>query len=102
MVAGGVLDYIEMAQDAGQIMKDPVVRLYPGDDEETVQPLEDVVGEALRVHVAGLKFREWNAGVKIDEHMKDAGFDNEIGVDPDTGFVFGGNTSNCGTEDDWQ
>ena len=92
-----VLDYIEMAQDDGQIMKDPVVRLYPGDGEETVQPLEDVVGEALMVHVAGLQFRERNAGVKIDEHMKDAGFDNEIGVDPDTGFVFGGNTSNCGT-----
>jgi len=43
------------------------------------------------------KFREWNAGKKIDEHMKDEGFNNEIGVDPKTGFVFGGNISNCGT-----
>jgi len=100
-----VLDYIEISEDAGQIMKDPVVRLYPGEDEsswsaggpEIVQPLEDVVNEALMVHVAGLKFRERNAGVKIDEHMKDEGFNNEIGVDLETGFVFGGNTSNCGT-----
>jgi len=101
-----VLDYVEITEDGGRIMKDPVLRLYPGEDEdslqagdagETVQPLEDVVGEALKIHVAGLKFRERNAGVKIDEHMKDAGFNNEIGVDPVTGFVFGGNSSNCGT-----
>jgi len=100
-----VLDYIEISEDAGLIMKDPVVRLYPGDDKsswpvegsEVVQPLEDVVNEALMVHVAGLKFRENNAGVKIDEHMKNEGFNNEIGVDNLTGFVFGGNTSNCGT-----
>merc|ERR1719348_1921940 len=85
-------------------MKDPVLRLYPGEEEskwsseeQTVQPLEDVVNEALTIHVAGLKFRERNAGVKIDEHMKDGGFNNEIGVDAETGFVFGGNTSNCGT-----
>eukprot|EP00092_Neocalanus_flemingeri_P012105 GFUD01013053.1.p1 GENE.GFUD01013053.1~~GFUD01013053.1.p1 ORF type:complete len:1475 (+),score=544.67 GFUD01013053.1:73-4497(+) len=91
-----ILDYIEMAEDAGQIMKDPVVRLYPG-EEETVQPLEDVVSEALAVHATGLQFRERNAGVKIDEHMKDEGFNNQIGVDKETGFVFGGNISNCGT-----
>ena len=25
--------------------------------------------------------REWNAGKRIDEHMKDEGFNNEIGTD---------------------
>ena len=44
-----------------------------------------------------MKFRERNAGIKIDEHMTDNGFNNEIGVDPKTGFVFGGNVDNCGT-----
>jgi len=90
-----ILDYIEMTEDGGKILKDPVLRLYPV--ESVTQPLEDVVAEALATHVAGLKFRERNAGLKIDEHMQDAGFNNQIGVDPVTGFVYGGNTSNCGT-----
>lgn len=49
------------------------------------------------MHFQGLVFRERNAGQAIDEHMKDAGFNNQVGVNPDTGFVFGGNASNCGT-----
>lgn len=42
-------------------------------------------------------YRERNAGSKIDAHMKDAGFNNQIGIHPHTGFVFGGNEWNCGT-----
>merc|ERR1719187_1050709 len=62
-----ILDYIEITDDGGKILKDPVERLYPEDGCATTQPLEDVVAEALSIHVAGLKFRERNAGVKIDE-----------------------------------
>lgn len=45
--------------------------------------------ESLTVHFQGLKFRERNAGRQIDEHMTDAGFNNQIGIHPETGFVFG-------------
>lgn len=61
------------------------------------QPLCDVIQEALQKHFQGLVFRERNAGKSIDEHMLDRGFNNQIGIHPDTGFVFGGNEANCGT-----
>lgn len=48
-------------------------------------------------HAQGLVFRERNAGRAIDAHMSDKGFNVQIGVDPDTGFPFGGNDANCGT-----
>lgn len=53
--------------------------------------------EALTVHFQGLIYRERNAGHEIDEHMTEKGFNNQIGINPDTGFVFGGNDANCGT-----
>jgi len=92
-----VMDYIAISGDGGDILSQMVVRLWPQEGDHKEQKLADVINEALLTHVTGLKFRERNAGTKIDAHMKDAGFNNEIGVDPDTGFVFGGNVSNCGT-----
>lgn len=61
------------------------------------QPLYEVIQEALTVHFQGLIYRERNAGRAIDEHMIEKGFNNQIGVNPITGFVFGGNDANCGT-----
>lgn len=61
------------------------------------QKLHQVIQEALNVHFQGLIFRERNAGREIDEHMTDQGFNNQIGIHPNTGFVFGGNDANCGT-----
>lgn len=57
----------------------------------------EVIQEALRVHFQGICFRERYAGKQIDEHMTNRGFNNQIGVHPETGFVFGGNDANCGT-----
>ena len=56
-----------------------------------------MVAEALAVHVRGQTFRERGAGPGIDEHMVDAGFTVQVGVDAETGFVFGGSQWNCGT-----
>lgn len=78
-------------------------RIFPQDDSPNQppglidQPLYDVIQEGLNVHFQGLVFRERNAGRQIDEHMTDRGFNNQIGVHPETGFVFGGNEANCGT-----
>lgn len=96
-------DYTELAPNGESILDSTVIRLYPTDDaqlpdEETmskrtgpnVQKLRDLVQEALSVHVKGLKFRERNAGPAIDDRMCYEGFNNQIGVDLNTGFVFGG------------
>ena len=37
-------------------------------------------------------FKIYFSGKRIDEHMTDEGFNNEIGTDKTNGFVFGGNT----------
>lgn len=109
------------------LLAEPVSRLFPKDDSEPAppgaadQPLHDVVQEALDVHFQvsrrparprlpptrlthalarlpqGLVFRERNAGRQIDAHMSDKGFNVQIGIDPETGFPFGGNDANCGT-----
>lgn len=41
--------------------------------------------EALTVHFEGLAFRERNAGPAIDAHMSDLGFNNNIGINLETG-----------------
>lgn len=98
-----IQNYVEEVPDGIKILKDTVSRLYPTDDSPALpagqvdQPLHDVIHEALAVHFQGLCFRERNAGRKIDEQMVDRGFNNQIGVHPETGFIFGGNDANCGT-----
>ncbi|XP_078050064.1 glycogen debranching enzyme [Augochlora pura] len=95
--------YIQEVPNGLKIFTDKVSRLFPSDDSpalpagEVDQQLHDVIQEALLTHFQGLCFRERNAGRQIDEHMTDRGFNNQIGVHPETGFVFGGNDANCGT-----
>lgn len=88
-----IQEYVSEAPNGKSILREKVARLYPRDDSEAQpadgrndQYLHDVMQEALNVHFQGLVFRERNAGTRIDEHMKDCGFNNQIGINPDTGF----------------
>ncbi|KAG5674403.1 hypothetical protein PVAND_004377 [Polypedilum vanderplanki] len=95
--------YVTEAPNGKAILREKVSRLFPTDDSEAKpagecdQLLYEVMQEALNVHFQGLVYRERNAGKRIDEHMTDHGFNNQIGIHPETGFVFGGNDANCGT-----
>lgn len=86
-----IKEYVEEAPNGTSILSDKVSRLYPEDDSPAQepgavdQPLYDVMQEALRVHFQGLVFRERNAGRQIDEQMTDQGFNNQIGIHPETG-----------------
>lgn len=62
-----------------------------------VMTLEDVIQEILQKHAAGIRYREWNEGKAIDEKMTYEGFEVTVRLDRQTGFIFGGNTRNCGT-----
>ena len=42
------------------------------------QTLQDVMQEALQKHATGVKYREINAGSKIDKHMQDQGKHNTL------------------------
>ncbi|XP_068096067.1 glycogen debranching enzyme isoform X1 [Hyperolius riggenbachi] len=98
-----IQDYCSVVPHGTDILKCPVSRIYPKDDSSPTpagqvdQPLYDVIQEALQRHVQGIHFRERNAGPQIDRNMRDEGFNISAGVDPVTGFVFGGNRLNCGT-----
>lgn len=73
---------------------------FPTDDARAYSQestIEDIIQEALQRHASGMQYREANAGPQIDSQMKDEGFNQLIKVDWDTGIIFGGNQSNCGT-----
>ena len=69
-------------------------------DDPIVYKFTNTVGEILHEimerHYNGIKFREWNAGEKLDHCMKSEGFNIEINVN-ENGYLIGGNIHNCGT-----
>ncbi|OQV14546.1 Glycogen debranching enzyme [Hypsibius exemplaris] len=98
-----IQQYVALAPDGQNILKDTVSRMYKTDDAEAAtpgkfdEPLHATIQEALLKHCQGLNFRERNAGWNLDREMNWEGFNNSIGVDLATGFVYGGNPNNCGT-----
>lgn len=96
-----VQDYYDMAPDGHLIFKETVIRLFPNDthrvDRVRKEKMIDVIVEIMNKHARGIHFREWNAGTQIDADMTDQGFNVDIVTDFTTGFIVGGNSSNCGT-----
>jgi glycogen debranching enzyme len=98
-----ISSYTHLVPHGYEILSDVVSRLYPTDDSSLQsagthdQPLFDVIHEVLLRHIQSLTFRERGAGHSLDSDMNDEGFNNQIGIDMKTGFVFGGNRWNCGT-----
>ncbi|ANB13548.1 bifunctional 4-alpha-glucanotransferase/amylo-alpha-1,6-glucosidase [Sugiyamaella lignohabitans] len=102
-----VQEYTQKVPDGQDILFEKVKRRFPLDD--TYVPVDDsrafshsssikeIVYEILSRHAKGIKFREANAGTNLDSQMRDEGFNQNIFVDWDNGFVFGGNQWNCGT-----
>ncbi|XP_071799399.1 glycogen debranching enzyme-like [Asterias amurensis] len=95
--------YCKMSEEGEAFLKSPVSRIFPTDEDEpqpagfVEQLLSDVVQEAMQRHAEGISYRERHAGKGLDQNMSHEGFNVSIGVDPETGFPFGGSKWNCGT-----
>ena len=103
-----IQDYTAMVPDGIALLQERVPRRFlPYDDtffevDDTraysrESTIEEIIQEALQRHASDLSFREANAGPGLDMQMKSEGFQIDIKVDWNTGLVFGGNQSNCGT-----
>lgn len=103
-------EYCNISKDYN-ILNEEVTRLYPsdnqndydennhykGDIKDCKMRLCKIIQEILEKHANGIKFREWNAGQKIDSRMQDGGFNINIRLDRESGFIYGGNRLNCGS-----
>ncbi|KAF8074817.1 glycoside hydrolase family 13 protein [Lyophyllum atratum] len=102
-----IQDYVAMAPDGLSLLSEPVKRRFPKDDTwvpwndprayADSSTLSEIIQEILQRHADGIRFREYNAGPNLDMKMKDEGFNIDIHVDWETGFILGGNEHNCGT-----
>eukprot|EP00922_Rhytidocystis_sp_ex-Travisia-forbesii_P044877 GHVS01066912.1.p1 GENE.GHVS01066912.1~~GHVS01066912.1.p1 ORF type:complete len:1880 (+),score=289.48 GHVS01066912.1:287-5926(+) len=93
-----IQDYCLAAPEGKQFLKTEIELKFPVEEGEVeVQNIGDLMHHMLSKHAKGITFREWNAGVAIDEHMKMGGFDIEIKLDTELGLPLGGNAFNCGT-----
>ncbi|CAF4553443.1 unnamed protein product [Rotaria sp. Silwood2] len=98
-----ILNYTKFVVNGYEILCDNISRIYPNDDSSPKivdsynQKLHYLIYEILLNHIQSFQFRERGAGYYLDSNMKDEGFNNNIGVNLKTGFIYGGNRWNCGT-----
>lgn len=105
-----IQDYTEIVPDGVQLLNEAVPRRFlpyddtwfPFDDPRAYSQhstVSEIVQEVFQRHAHGLSFREFNAGHELDMQMKPEGFQIDVKVDWETGFILGGSQLNCGT---WQ
>ncbi|KAG0237756.1 hypothetical protein BGW42_000162 [Actinomortierella wolfii] len=102
-----VQDYTKMVPGGESILKESVLRRFPLDDTfvEADDPraysysstVAEVLQEIMTRHANGIHYREWNAGPNLDSQMSDKGFQVDVDLDLETGFITGGSVYNCGT-----
>jgi glycogen debranching enzyme len=102
-----IQDYTKIVPNGMSLLKERVKRRFPLDDEFVCaddpkaysyeSSIMEIIQEALSRHANGLHFREAHAGITLDSQMTDNGFNIDIFVDWQTGFIHGGNENNCGT-----
>ena len=102
-----IQDYVSVAPSGLSILSERLLRRFPADDQwiswddprayTNTSTLADVIQEILQRHASGISFRDHNSGPDRHRLMKDNGFNVNIYVDWNTGFVFGGNCDNSGT-----
>lgn len=102
-----IQDYTLKAPEGLTLLDEPVKRRFPKDDTwvpwddpraySETSTVAEIIQEILQRHADGISFREYNAGPNLDMQMRDPGFNIEVKVNWNTGFVSGGNEWNCGT-----
>ncbi|PGH34345.1 glycogen debranching enzyme [[Emmonsia] crescens] len=103
-----IQDYTTVVPDGISLLDEEVPRRFlpyddtwfPFDDERAYSQsstVAEVIQEVFQRHASGLSFKEYNAGPELDRQMRTEGFQIDVRVDWQTGFIFGGNRWNCGT-----
>jgi len=96
-------DYVKAAPDGVSILSMLVPRHFPPPESEPSSPTHshwcfaEIIQHIMEHHANGIHFREFNAGPAIDSHMSSDGFNIRIQFEPETGMLYGGSASNCGT-----
>lgn len=84
------------------LLKERITRIFLNDNADAFssakeETIESIIQEILQRHCSGVIFEERGKGYNLDSDMSDKGFTVKVGVDLETGFVFGGSENNCGT-----
>ena len=104
-----IIDYIEFSND-NNILNNSVKMVSSTEENDNFFPkrkrskkeerskemyLYEIIQEILQKHINGINFKENNSNKA--RYMKEEGFNINIYVNTNNGFVYGGNKYNCGT-----